>query len=85
MKQMQAGARTRGQAIETHQHHWLIDAADGPLSDGRCKRCGATRSFSNRPTITTWIHSDGRAHELSQVKRDRGRERGEVRLSDEAA
>lgn len=32
-------------------HHWLIDAefmADGRVM-GRCKRCGAERSFNGRP------------------------------------
>jgi len=81
----QAAAPTRRQAIEPHPHHWLIDPVDGLLSGGRCKHCGATRSFSNRPTITTWIHPDGRAPELSQVERDLGRQHGEVRLSDDAA
>lgn len=29
------------------RHHWLIEAPDGPTSDGRCKLCGATRQFRN--------------------------------------
>lgn len=30
-----------------HAHHWVIDEANGPLSAGRCKRCGATKAFKN--------------------------------------
>ena len=29
------------------QHHWVIDAADGPVSRGVCKRCQAEREFEN--------------------------------------
>jgi hypothetical protein len=28
-------------------HHWVIDSAEGPTSQGRCKLCGTERSFSN--------------------------------------
>ncbi len=28
-------------------HHWSIDIADGPRSEGICKKCGETKSFSN--------------------------------------
>lgn len=30
-----------------HTHHWIIDAAVGPVSTGRCKYCNATREFIN--------------------------------------
>lgn len=29
------------------EHHWLIEAPRGPRSLGRCKHCGAERTFSN--------------------------------------
>ncbi len=28
-------------------HHWVIDAASGPVSPGTCKVCGEVRKFSN--------------------------------------
>ena len=28
-------------------HHWVIDTATGPKSEGTCKKCGETKSFSN--------------------------------------
>lgn len=28
-------------------HHWLIEEANGPVSGGVCKRCGARRGFAN--------------------------------------
>ena len=32
-----------------HAHHWLIEEACGPTSMGRCRDCGAERSFRNWP------------------------------------
>jgi len=31
----------------TCRHHWVIEIANGPTSQGRCKRCGARRDFFN--------------------------------------
>ena len=31
------------------RHHWVIDAANGPTSHGRCKHCGQERDFFNNP------------------------------------
>ena len=28
-------------------HHWIIKQADGPTSEGRCKRCGERKAFAN--------------------------------------
>lgn len=28
-------------------HHWAIETPDGEMSEGRCKLCGATRTFRN--------------------------------------
>jgi hypothetical protein len=36
-------------SIDTCKHHWVIDAANGPTSRGRCKRCGDERDFFNNP------------------------------------
>jgi hypothetical protein len=32
---------------QTCQHHWLIEPALGPTSNGVCKRCGAVKIFLN--------------------------------------
>ena len=34
-------------------HHWLVEAANGPISRGRCKRCGKEREFTNNPEAAT--------------------------------
>ena len=28
-------------------HHWIIDAANGSTSFGRCRYCGLVKAFSN--------------------------------------
>ena len=28
-------------------HHWEIEVARGPMSVGRCRRCGSRREFAN--------------------------------------
>ncbi len=30
-----------------HTHHWLIEEPNGPVSQGTCRSCGATRVFRN--------------------------------------
>ena len=32
-------------------HHWDIDPAEGPTSEGVCRKCGATKEFSNRSPL----------------------------------
>ncbi len=27
------------------QHHWLLEDPSGPMSKGRCQKCGASREF----------------------------------------
>ena len=36
------------------QHHWLIQAADGPTSPGVCRVCGETKDFKNYVETATW-------------------------------
>jgi hypothetical protein len=32
-----------------HAHHWKIEEAEGPTSQGHCLDCGAERTFRNWP------------------------------------
>ena len=29
------------------EHHWMIDEANGPTSEGRCRWCGSLKNFFN--------------------------------------
>ena len=35
-------------------HHWVIAVANGPLSEGVCRRCGEERGFTNSVEATPW-------------------------------
>ena len=36
------------------RHHWVIQPADGPVSNGACQICGETREFQNYVESATW-------------------------------
>ena len=36
------------------QHHWVIQAADGPTSPGLCQVCGEAKDFKNYVETATW-------------------------------
>ena len=36
------------------QHHWVIQPADGPFSNGSCQVCGEVREFKNYVESATW-------------------------------
>lgn len=36
--------------MQTCTHFWVVQSANGPVSRGTCRYCGATREFKNYPT-----------------------------------
>jgi len=42
-------------------HHWVIDRANGPMSEGVCQRCGESREFANSAEPTSIWTSSHRA------------------------
>ena len=41
-------------AVAVCRHHWVIQPADGPVSNGACQICGETREFKNYVESATW-------------------------------
>ena len=41
-------------AVEVCRHHWVIQPADGPVSNGSCQICGEIRKFKNYVESATW-------------------------------
>ena len=41
-------------AVEVCRHHWVIQPADGPVSNGSCQICGEDRKFKNYVESATW-------------------------------
>ena len=42
------------QSAAACRHHWVIQPADGPVSNGSCQACGETREFKNYVESATW-------------------------------
>ena len=40
--------------IAVCRHHWVIQPADGPVSEGSCQICGETREFKNYVESASW-------------------------------
>ncbi len=40
--------------IAVCRHHWVIQPADGPVSNGACQICGENREFKNYVESATW-------------------------------
>ena len=41
-------------AVSECRHHWVIQPADGPVSNGACQICGESREFKNYVESATW-------------------------------
>ena len=52
-------------------HHWLIEAAAGPVSKGKCQLCGEEREFSNSTdSYSTWTTQPQRHTVAPQPKEE---------------
>ena len=51
------GERQSAVDSSTCQHHWPIEAPQGPTSMGHCKKCGTEREFLNSLSNDLWRHS----------------------------
>ena len=61
-------------------HHWVIDAAAGPLSKGRCRLCGEEKEFSNSAmTRGGWTIQSRVAYDKSEESEASLGAEGEVR------
>jgi len=74
----------------SHAHHWVIEPPNGPFSLGRCRSCNEEKQFPNSTESAEWASDaapekppvDG---EVASLERSLARQRGDFRLSDEAA
>jgi len=37
--------------------HWVIDPPNGPVSSGKCKKCGESKEFKNSVEFSSWYGS----------------------------
>lgn len=50
---------SEAQEPDSCRHHWVIQPADGPESQGSCRVCGAVKEFKNYVESAAW--GDNRA------------------------
>jgi len=65
-------------------HHWGIETADGPTSEGVCQKCAEVKTFANYVERHDWSNQGDPAPSASQV-RDLKRSRPGGQAEDETA
>ncbi len=64
-------------------HHWVIEPADGPTSEGVCRKCAEVKTFAKNVAQNTWSNQGDPTPSASQV-RDRKRSRPEGQAEGQA-
>ncbi len=65
-------------------HHWVIETADGPTSEGVCQKCAEVKTFANYAQQNSWSNQRDSTPSASQC-RDLKRSRSEGQAGDETA
>ncbi len=65
-------------------HHWVIEPADGPTSEGVCRKCAEVKTFANYVVQNTWSNQGDPTQSAPQV-RGLKRSRPEGQAADETA
>ncbi len=59
------------------EHFWQIDAPNGPISEGTCKKCNQTREFQNSIQTSGWDRGNSAARKkAAEAAAARAREAG---------
>ena len=51
---LEEGSITENLEVSQCCHHWVIEPAEGPLSEGVCQKCGLVKTFSNYVERHDW-------------------------------
>ena len=65
------------QVISGCCHHWVIQPATGPVSEGKCQNCGESRGFKNYVEASTWGADKSARRDTSMVMKVVSGEAGE--------
>ena len=49
--------------------HWVIEPRNGPVSMGKCKKCGTQKEFKNSFEYNTW-HGERPSKDKDNVKKN---------------
>lgn len=78
-----AEARRKTTRRGPHQHHWLIEAPNGPTSVGKCKTCGRRKDFPNSSEDSIWDGAEGRSRWNDMGISRRRQRRGDEPIANE--
>ena len=69
--------------------HWIIEPPNGPVSSGKCKKCGAEKEFKNSFEYNTWHGERPNAKDKDKGKdkdkakdKDKGNDKGKDKFKD---
>jgi len=48
-------------------HHWVIQPATGPVSQGKCQNCDEVREFKNYVEASTWGDDKGASRSAAAI------------------
>ncbi len=65
-------------------HHWVIEPADGAISEGVCRKCAEVKTFANYVERHAWTNQGDPTPSASQG-RDPKRSRSKGQAEDETA
>ena len=53
--------------------HWVIEPPNGPVSMGKCKKCGTQKEFKNSFEYNTW-HGERPSKDKGDSKKDQSKD-----------
>ena len=53
--------------------HWVIEPPNGPVSMGKCKKCGTEKEFKNSFEYNTW-HGERPSKDKEDSKKDQSKD-----------
>lgn len=54
VQEMTTSTAAEEQGVPACRHHWVIQPATGPVSQGVCQSCGEVREFKNYIEVSPW-------------------------------
>ncbi len=59
-------------------HHWVIEPADRPTSEGVCQKCAEVKTFANYVERHYWTSQGDLSQSASQLRDKRSRPEGQA-------
>lgn len=63
--------------------HWVIDPPNGPVSTGKCKKCGESKEFKNSVEFSSWYGSKSDFDDKKKSK-DKSKDKSKSKSKDKS-